>query len=290
MKTVFSKLIDVTSDMQNSILPSEPFTAVFGTSHSYGCCVQGESHFVDDDDLWLNRIGRKVVNFSQPGTDNMSLLQCLQDFIKLPNSKYCDTIICEVRIADRQFVVPADLLLDSTSPDNHWMNQKAFSNNALAETKPWISRSWNMHFFKKFPLAFSHVKPSKLAEIIGTEDKMPNYYSEFNKTRFTSVEPAWTDLLLIRAMKTISELADKKFYWASWDQYKFYDSEEFKFAMQRVNDDSGLFEESCISTAFRGDIGVAETEQCECGHQTGEFHKKVASMVQIHLDKHEGGL
>jgi hypothetical protein len=102
MRLKFKTREEKLSDLAE-FLPDGNFIAVFGTSHTSGICKRGDSEAIAHEDIWASIVGSElnleVVNASNPGNDNETIIQQLIDFLDMPGVlERCKHIICELRV------------------------------------------------------------------------------------------------------------------------------------------------------------------------------------------------
>ena len=90
MKPVKVRNIDTSLEELNAELPDSSFLAVFGTSHSAGCCERGDSTHISEQSTWhnllANKWGMQSVNFAVPGNTNLRMQQQVLDFMDMDRS------------------------------------------------------------------------------------------------------------------------------------------------------------------------------------------------------------
>jgi hypothetical protein len=270
---------------QNEYLPDTPFVTIFGTSHSYGCCIDGEKDFVENDQIWVNKIGRPTVNFSAPGTTNKRILHTFQDFLELPNHKNSDTIIVEARLADRTYNVGGDL-----PGGEKTFADIAATNNFLSSAKPFGGQNWYQKLCINMP-TFDKRKNKSQEDIAQLADHQPHVIEIVNNIRegaqaqSISVLNVAEDLMRIRTMQTLAKLSGKKFYWFCWDEYSLNGSKEWKWLLDVFEASTDVLD-SCVSLSISRELHEIKNKyMCECGHQTAPFHDEVAKIIKKHIDK-----
>lgn len=298
-KQVKVKNIDTSLEELNAELPDSSFLAVFGTSHSAGCCERGDSTHISEQSTWhnllANKWGMQSVNFALPGNSNLRMQQQVLDFMDMDRSRYANCLIAEVRLMDGAYSIGRDVLREGLNPGN---------------ANPEIARSFNFMTF--FETAFETVVLQKykdrkyLADIISQQHQQTetevyeakdfeiDILESIGKTKvltdFSSCERYIEDLISIRTIQTLCKQRNIDFYWFCWD-FKTLGVEDHitKKVDEHFKKHTNIFDAHILPSNIRhwaiskmGKLkanAFFEANECECHHHNEKIHAWVAHQI-----------
>lgn len=281
-------------------LPKKPYMAVFGTSHSSGCCEKNGYALLDHNDIWCNVLAKRreleVVNFSIPGNDNSQMLNQLTQFLDLPGQyrQNCKLIIAESRVGAFQGKFPKDLFTDHKNPIERGGLQLGGGYDFRYQT---IENELYIHYaigkvqkdyYKKIledsihpdwqPQDISPAMLNMLKDIVRIHEL----------TRVSSEVNFYEDYANINTMRVLSKIGNVPFYWFCWDEKgknintdyvtKFYERHTDLFEAQILYPN--------LKRVIRTEVGKQfELEnQCDCYHNNEVIHAWVADRIDNELE------
>jgi hypothetical protein len=279
-------------------LPSEPFIAVFGTSHTHGDCLDKDKKHIPGNHIWASQVSRKisipVVNFSIPGNDNATILEQINSFFEQPGWENCRLIISEVRWGDSTTKLSHSVFsdFDTSRPDKTipslwagrdfhqlWWKQHVYLNIAMSKMNQSYARD-----ILKTPLKVSSDQvPDQAVKIL--MDHCQSYSAMVN----TGHQPLLDDMRSIRAMSSIVNAHKIPFLWFVWSTTKVNrtGNKNTKYLLEIFNKTTQMFESSAkgvwpnVAEVFTDKFGqkVFDSTLCECRHNNSLMHSWVADNI-----------
>lgn len=298
-------------DIINTI-PKGEYIAVFGTSHTYGCCERDEYTHLDKKDMWVNLmrndLGIEVFNVSLPGNINSNIVQQMTDFLSLPKDVLarCKAVVAEVRVGETAGSFSADLVSDFVIDErtiNPYITQGADFYDLNERLKNWHSML-TIEFVN--PLSIN-ADPKEQATMLAINAQLNSNGEEFAprqavalvkdyvethyKTEALTVRPVINDYQNIRVMKMLMELANIPFAWFCWDPCLYLDDEDFDKCNDIMGEVSTIFDaqihelKETVAGMFLSIYGIEHYDamKCECGHFGEEVNALVADFVTNHI-------
>lgn len=301
-------------------IPDGDFIAVFGTSHTSGVCVRGESGEIDRNDIWASLVGEHlglpVFNASLEGTDNPTMTQMMLDFFELEESSRCKRIINEVRIAEGTFRIGRDLF---DSLDTY--RRKDFVpqlSNGFDVPKPEFRPedgdagghiTIGDKFLSRIPISYNrrkdHIKDQVLNSVIQGDSSMPRDIADavlsglvekMEETIFATMVPFIEDYYQVRTMDQISRMKGIPFNWFCWDTHPYFRDppddyracrNAFKTSTKIFDSEIDYFKKGAryeFQKHWESQGKNFEEVLCDCGHQNEEMHKWISEIIIKELE------
>lgn len=277
-------------------IPDGEFIAIFGTSHTHGCCEKNnrEVTHIDTEFTWADIVSRELkvpyVNFAIPGNNNRVIIQQIIDFLDLPDvSSRCKMILCEVRFGDIAGRYFFDLFADKYKSEE-------------IPRKPFLAGKYTAHWLDRVSGAFVPKSNEGYAESLVRNSNpafenyvpqeaitdMKNIITTYIKSGLSSSELVVNDLLDIRVMRKLSEGANIPFKFFFWDHNKISHSSEYFKQIADLFDEMYNLDRSNIKNLMpnvntKGYQEFGEKKwraaECECGHKDHTVHAWVAKQI-----------
>ena len=308
LRRIHTKYADTLTEL-NKLLPEEDFIAVFGTSHTSGNCVRGDSISLDKQDFWTTQVGTilgvPVINFSVSGNDNPNIVQQMTDFLLLERSSNCIQVICETRLAQPAFRISRDLLNDFTDlrrnafeqqltsgydwnqSDSEVMFKRNTVDDKLMLRLPNSLLKMGFDFLKNY---VTKLNPSDRYDI--DEDvfaKIVEQIEQFDKHTIVTMKLVIEDYQQIKTMASLCKLRDVKFNWFCWDDHSLISNKDvdYRVVKRAFIQTSDIFDveipglEESAMRKFKASINSTDVTKykCECGHYNEEVHQFIADAV-----------
>lgn len=281
----------------SELIPDGEFIAIFGTSHTRGCCElnNAEVTHIDNEYIWpelvAKQLGYPCVNFAIPGNTNQVIVQQIIDFLEILDDKSrCKLIICEVRfgdIAGRYFfdLFADDYHLPEIKPrpflsagltTRHWLDE--VSGSFVPKTGKDYVESLVRNSTPEFMDYVPKTAVNLLQEIIDV----------YMKSALSSSELVVNDLLEVRAMRAMVETANIPFRYFHWDKNKITENSEYYKKIETTIEKMYNLKRSNIVSLMPNvnDSAYAELgnevwhqSECECGHRNHTIHAWVANKI-----------
>lgn len=292
------------------VIPDGDFIAVFGTSHTHGCCEKGEYTHLATDDMWANIVSRNldipVFNVAIPGNTNDVIVQQMIDFLSLPKEVIarCKNVIAEVRVGETGGSFSADLVRDFVVDDI------AINPIITCGTDFYNIQERIVHWYET--IYIQYVNPDSInmnprhqaTELtenaqINESDYVPqaainlveSLIATHFKTNATTVNPLLTDYSNIRIMKQLFDSADIPFSWFCWDKCDYLSSDDYASCKDIYMQTSTIFDANVteLSESVTGTYELffgydaLKNRECDCGHFDEQVNHFVADMISDYM-------
>lgn len=269
--------------------PKEDFIVVFGTSNSFGSCVNGDKTDLEYDEIWCNILGKElgypIFNLSQPGTTNERLIKIISDFTYYykKQSAKCVLAIGELRFSTFGFLIQNhqyDLYKDTK-------NEKQL-NPAITHTKDIHHGSFDtiLYYAADGSTYKNSSNISDSFDITSYKRFKPVY--EYMVDKMYSTDAAHIlEYENIFIMQQFLEGLNIPFKWFTWNQ-KPRESTRLSDEIKTLFEQKGLKESNLLGgrdigaqymlSMFYSKEWVRDTE-CECGHNDENFHRALATLT-----------
>ena len=294
--------------------PSGDFMAVFGTSHTSGICKRGDSEAIAHEDIWAeivgDSLGLPVLNASNPGNDNETIIQQMIDFLEIPGAaSRCKHIMCELRVAEGTTRFSRDLL-GSFDILRRAEFVPQLTNSYMGPDKEVRSSDGALvghvtvadKILTRLTTSFLKLKKKEQMELLqgmvldinqpvvsSMHDIVLEILHSFSNYENVSMLPFVRDYNYIRTMSALCRGHGIPFNWFCWDEHAQFEdpTEEYKVVKSAFKQTTDVFDTefpSLDGSAHRHfirnvkDIKFSDV-LCECGHQNEVFHKFVAERI-----------
>jgi len=302
-KSIYHRDKPLTQEEIMDMIPPGKFIAIFGTSHTKGCCELNDKKVthIDREYIWPHLVsegsGIKYVNFAVPGNENFRIEQQILDFFELPGAKEnCVMVIVEARCGDISGRFSVDLFADNIHPKQLtggilgagyyacWLDRilmgfvpKERDRNKIAEVLITANQDWDIDTVPESAI-------DDLLQIIEVH----------SKSALISSEKAILDLLSIRTMRGLVEAHGIDFKYFIWDTMKLSSTDTFQTIRNHIMKTYDLdrsiistLSPNCHESAIKelGDYLWNTELVCDCGHRNHVGHQWVANKILEELDK-----
>lgn len=291
------KLNQITNDLVKARIPDSDFIAIFGTSHTFGCCELENRKYthIDEEYRWANivgdNLGLPIVNFAIPGNSNDVIVQQMIDFFEDPDFyKNCKLVIAETRLGDISgryffdiFAVEhyessvAEISFLAGNLGQHWLDQVSGSfvpKSDKSYIEDLVRQSNTNEFSDGVPAA--------------AREHMKRIIDVYCETALCSSQKIVEDLLHTRTMAHICRANSVPFRYFNWDKNKIVaDGKYFQQTKEVIDKLYNLeqynFKNLMPNVNFAGPNGLGtdvwDTTDCECGHRNHIVHRWVAEQI-----------
>lgn len=295
-KEMFHLETPLTYEETLALIPEGKFIAVFGTSHTKGCCELNnrEVTHIDREYIWpsivADGLNYPYVNFAVPGNTNELMVQQIIEFLELPNVKErCVLVLAEVRLGDISGSFPVDmftedfpnlgitgsLLAGGYCPDWH-----------SALNCPFVPKPQDDDYVKNLLININE-KWEKYDPPQSAIDELRNVIDTHIKTALTTSSKALNDWLYIRTMRALIETNNIPFRFFMWDQLKVSNTPFYRYLDSFIQEKFNI-KANAIQLLLPNVNEIAprtmgkdiwHTTECECGHRNHVVHEWVANEI-----------
>ena len=314
MRLKFKTREEKLSDLAE-FLPDGNFIAVFGTSHTSGICKRGDSEAIAHEDIWASIVGSElnleVVNASNPGNDNETIIQQLIDFLDMPGVlERCKHIIGELRVAEGTTRFGRDLFgnleilrraefvpqltnsyfgpkLEARDSDGGLVGHITVADKLLSR----LTTSFlKLKKKEQMQLLQSMVLDVNQPAVGAMHDIVMDILHSFSNYENVSMLPFVKDYNHIRTMSALCRAHNIGFNWFCWDEHAQFEdpTEEYKVVKSAFKQTTDVFDTEVVSLAGSAhkhfvkslppDVKFSDFN-CECGHQNEGMHRFVADNI-----------
>lgn len=284
-----------------SKIPDGDFIAVFGTSHTAGCCEieNGKYTHIKQEYTWSHQVTQALnmsyVNFAVPGNTNQIITQQIIEFLELPNVKErCKLVLVEARFGDISGEYWFDLFADYYNeghgacaiPKIHLLGgawEPSWRSKISGQFVPKAKKDYATELVRSCnPDDFGEYVPEPAVE------QMQQIIEVYCKKALSSCENMVRDLLEIRTMRALCESNNIPFKYFMWDMNKISYSSVYYSQIKEVLDALYDIERNSIKNLYPNvnEVGpkilgteVWDTTDCECGHRNHVVHEFVANEI-----------
>lgn len=279
------------------LIPDGDFIAIFGTSHTRGCCELNnkEVTHIEEDYTWSEivskHLGYPCVNFAIPGNTNQVIVQQIVDFLEILDDKSrCKLVLCEVRfgdIAGRYFfdLFADDYHLNELKPrpflsagvtTRHWLDEVSGS------FVPKLGDDYVESLVRNSTPEFQDYVPKTAVNLL------QQIIDAYMKSALSSSELVVNDLLEVRTMRALVEAYNIPFKYFHWDKNKITENSAYYKKIEATIEKMYNLKRSNIKSLMPNvnDAGYNSLghntwheSDCECGHKNHIVHAWVADKL-----------